>query len=178
MYARSTIGILAAVALALSGQPASRFTLDSIGAIRLSVAGPEARYGVVPAGINLRPVLTISLGATSAQGALQLAMPGDRMPAAGRYAIRSDWTDLETEEQAFHASFVAGSPEHSLGWFHGESGSVTITQADGGRMSGTFEVRARGFLSADPADEDRWVTVLGTFDAQGDTTAATIATRQ
>ena len=42
-------------------------------------------------------------------------------------------------------------------------------------MSGEFEIRARGFLGAHPDDEDQWVTVRGTFQAQGDSTIATIA---
>jgi hypothetical protein len=41
-------------------------------------------------------------------------------------------------------------------------------------MSGTFEVRARGFTAADPLDEEQWVTVRGSFDAAGDSTVASI----
>ena len=176
MYARSsTLAILAAMALVLPAIPAPRFTLGTTGAITLNVAGYEARYGVVPSSVNGRPLLTVSLGATNARGSLMLSVPGDRVPATGRYPIRSSWNDEGIEQHAFHAGLVAGSPEHPLGWFHGESGWVTITDAAEGLMSGQFEIRARGFMSAHPDDENRWVTVRGTFHAHGDSTIATIA---
>jgi hypothetical protein len=130
---------------------------------------------VVPLAVGGRPILALSLGADTGAGALNLALPGDRLPAPGRYPIRASWDAIGTEPDAFHASFMAGAAEHPLGWFHGESGWVTITQAGDGRISGTFEVRARGFLGAAPADENRWVTVRGRFDAAGDTTVAAIA---
>jgi hypothetical protein len=69
---------------------------------------------------------------------------------------------------------MPGSVERPLGWYHGESGWVTITEAGPNRMSGTFEVRARGFTAADPLDEEQWVTVQGSFDAAGDSTIASI----
>jgi hypothetical protein len=101
-------------------------------------------------------------------------MPGAGLPAEGRYPIRSTWDNTATAP-SFNAFFAAGSPEHPLGWFHGEYGTVTITRADDGRLAGRFEIRARGFLSSDPADEDRWVTVTGSFEADGDTTATEVA---
>lgn len=175
MYARSTtLGILSAMALAFLAQRTPRFTLDTTGAISLRATGREARYGVIPPDADGPPLLSVSLGATSASGALQLTVPGGRVPAPGRYHIQSNWGD-PAGGTAFHASFAAGSPEHPLGWFHGESGSVTITRAEGGQLSGRFEILARGFLSADPADEHRLVLVTGSFTAEGDTTATTIA---
>jgi hypothetical protein len=175
MYARSTtLGILSAMTLALPGQRAPRFTLDAAGAVNLSAAGREARYGTIapdPLGPSL---LSISIGPAAAGSALQLSVPGGWAPAAGRYPIRSTWSDPAIAP-AFHASFAAGSAEHPLGWFHGEYGTVTITRAADGQLSGRFEVRARGFLSTDPDNENRWVTVTGSFEAEGDTTATTIA---
>ena len=41
-------------------------------------------------------------------------------------------------------------------------------------MSGTFEVRARGFTAADPLDEEQWVTVRGSVDAAGVSTVSII----
>ena len=55
---------------------------------------------------------------------------------------------------------------------------MTITRWENGRLSGRFEIQARGFLSTDLADEDRWVTVTGSFVAEGDTSATTIAVVQ
>ena len=176
MYARSSIvGIVATMTLSLSGHTASRFRLGTTGAIALNVAGDEARYGVVPPSVNGPPVLVVSLGATSAQAALTLYVPGNGVPAKGRYPIRDAWDENGFGARAFRAGLVAGSPERPLGWFHGESGWVTITDAAAGRMSGRFEIRARGFLSADPKNEDRWVTVRGTFEADGDSTVARVA---
>ena len=33
-----------------------------------------------------------------------------------------------------------------------------------------FEVEGRGFVASDVNDEDRWVSVRGRFEAQGDST--------
>lgn len=176
MYARASIlGIVATVTLGLSAYTASRFTLGTTGAIALSVAGDEARYGVVPPSVNGPPVLVVSLGATSSRAALTLYVPGNGVPAKGRYPIRGAWDENGLEARAFRACLVAGSPERPLGWFHGESGWVTITEAAAGRMSGRFEIQTRGFLKADPENENRWVTVRGTFEADGDSTVTKVA---
>jgi hypothetical protein len=178
MYARSTtLGILSAIALALPEPRAPRFTLDTTGAVSLRAAGHEARYGTIAPDPLGPPLLSISIGPAAAGSVLQLSVPGRWVPAAGRYPIQSTWSDPAITP-VFHASFAAGSPEHPLGWFHGESGTVTITRAADGRLSGRFEIRARGFLSADPADENRWVTVTGSFEADSETTATTIAAAQ
>lgn len=176
MYARSTttLGILSAMALAVPAHRAPSFTLDAAGAVNLSAAGREARYGTIAPDPLGPPLLSISIGPAAAGSVLQLTVPGGWVPETGRYPIQSTWNDPAIAP-AFHASFSAGSPEHPLGWFHGEYGTVTITRAAGGRLIGRFEVRARGFLSADPADEDRWVTVTGSFDAERDTATTAIA---
>jgi hypothetical protein len=179
MYARSAaLGILGAIALALPRPSAPAFTLESTGAFRLRAAGPESRYGVVPQAVRGRPILALTLGAETGGGALYLALPGDRLPAPGRYPIRSSWDEIGSEPRAFRASFMAGTAEHPQGWFHGESGWVTITAAQAGQVSGTFEVQARGFLAADPADETRQVTVRGRFAAAGDSAVTAIASVQ
>jgi hypothetical protein len=175
MYFRATtLGILAAIAAGLSLPSAPTFTLQSTGAVHLRAAGNEARYGVVPQAVRGGPILMVSLGARAA-GALQLIRLGDRLPAPGRYPVRSSWDEFGSDTASFHASFMPGTAEHPLGWFHGESGWVTITQVREGRIAGAFEVRARGFAGDDMDDEDRWVTVRGSFDADGDGTVATIA---
>jgi hypothetical protein len=179
MYARSTtLGILGAIALALPLPSGPTFTLQSTGAVRITVVGHEARYGVVSPEVSGRPILALSLGATTGAGALQVAMPGDRAPMPGRHPIRSSWDGTESDPDSFHASFMAGTAEHPLGWFHGESGWVEIAKTGAGRIAGTFEIRAHGFVGADPAGEDQWVTVRGSFDAEGDSTVATIASVQ
>jgi hypothetical protein len=176
MYARTaTLGILAALTVTLPELSTPSFTLQSTGAVALRATGHEARYGVVPHAVRGRPVLIISLGATAAAGALQLTTMGDQAPAPGRYPIRSSWDELAGDTTSFHASFMPGSVEHPLGWYHGESGWVTIAEAGPGWISGTFELEARGFSAADPRDEERWVTVRGDFEAQSDSTVGTMA---
>ena len=175
MYFRTaTIATIAAAAVALAWQSAPTFTLQSTGAVTLRATGQEARFGVLSQAVRGRPILIVSLGATASAGALQLTVAGDRPPAPGRYPIQSSWDELATDPTSFHASFMPGSVERPLGWYHGESGWVTITEAGPNRMSGTFEVRARGFTAADPLDEEQWVTVRGSFDAAGDSTVASI----
>ena len=177
MYARSaTIGIIAGIAIALPGLVPG-FTLQSTGAVDLRAAGHEAQYGVVPAAVHGKPILVVALGGSSDRGAIQLSHLGSQLPEPGRYPIRSSWDEAGSDTDSFHASFMAGSAEHPRGWFHGESGWVTITKSREGRISGAFEVRARGFMGNDSANEDRWVTVRGSFDAD-DSMVATIASAQ
>ena len=122
-------------------------------------------------------MLTVSLGATGPDSALQLRLPSAGLPHPGRYPIRPSWDDAATAP-AFQAFFAAGSPEQPLGWFHGESGTVTITQADNGKLSGSFEILARGYLAGEKIEAESWVTVNGSFEAEGDSTATTIAQAQ
>jgi len=173
MLARpSTLGIFAAMALALPPSRAPFFTLGAGGAISLAVSSDEARFGMSPEDVEGAPLLTISLGATSAAGSLSLSMTGDRLPAPGRYPVRP-WEDRNAARPQFEALFVAGSPDQPLGAFRGEFGWVTITESKPGRISGVFEVEGRGFVAADMDDEDKWVSVRGRFEAEGDSTITT-----
>lgn len=176
MYARITsLGILAALAVAAASSKPQSFTLHSTGAVDLRATGQEARFGMVPDAVRGRPILVVSLGATGASGAVQLTTLADRPLAPGRYPVRSSWSELPADAVAFHVAFMPGSVEQPLGWYHGETGTVTISEAGPERMTGTFEVEARGFSAADPLDEERWVTVRGSFAAIGDSTVVTIA---
>jgi hypothetical protein len=176
MYSRTaTLGVLAAIAYTLPVPGTPSFTLHSTGAVTLQAAGHQARFGVIPQAVRGRPILLVSLGAAGAAGALQLSVAGDRVPAPGRYPIRSSWDESGNDTNSFHAAFMPGTADHPRGWYHGESGWVTITKSEDGRIAGRFEISARGFATVDPADEDRWVTVRGGFDAQGDSTVTTIA---
>jgi hypothetical protein len=175
MLARSsTVGLAAAIALWFGLYPtAGYFTLESSGAIHVAAVGDEARYGMVHELVNHRPVMAISLGATRATGSLSLYTYGDEVLRPGRYPIVSSLSQGRPAAREFHAAFVAGSPERPLGAFTGQSGWVTITDADAGRISGEFDIRARGFLAAGSQDEDRLVTVQGSFIAEGDSTELT-----
>ncbi|MFL5471783.1 MAG: hypothetical protein ACJ8AM_05445 [Gemmatimonadales bacterium] len=173
MYVRSiAAGCVAAIALNLPAFLAPRFHLDTTGAVQLDAVGHEARYGIIA--VDGASVLTVSLGATGSNSALQLRLPSADLPRPGRYPIRSSWDDTATAP-AFQAFLAAGSPEQPLGWFHGESGTVTITRSDNGMLSGSFEILARGYLAGEKIEAESWVTVKGSFEAEGDSTATTIA---
>jgi hypothetical protein len=178
MYARSSaLGLLAAVALSLSSDSVTNFTLRSSGAVSLSVAGTEAGYGLTRETPEAKPELAISLGVTSGEGALWLFTAGDEIPRTGRYPIHfaSRQDLLAGGGRWFHACFFAGTKERPTGVFHGQSGWVRISAVEGGLISGEFEIRASGFLATGTADEDQWVTLRGTFSAQGDSTIASIS---
>jgi hypothetical protein len=177
MFARSSaVGLLAAIALPLAGEPAPYFTLQSSGAVRLAVTSDEARYGIVPESVNQRPTIAISLGATRGDAALLLYTYADQPLRPGRYPAASALPEQPFAGRVFHPCFVPGSVERPLGFFHGESGWVTITAAEAGRISGEFEIQARGFLADGTANEDQWTTLRGSFSAEGDSTAAAMQT--
>jgi hypothetical protein len=160
---------MAATTLTIPAATAPRYSLGSTGAAAVSASGRDAHYEVNAVDPTQGTRLTISLGAMQGAGALTLSLPGDRLPPKGRYAVSNSGTG------GMHAAFVAGTPEHALGWFEGESGSVTITDVSAGQVSGEFEIKARGFLNGSPEDENQWVTVRGTFTARGDSAIATLA---
>lgn len=143
----STLGVFAVIMLSLPQGRAPFFTLGTSGALNLAAASDEARYGVAPAMEEGSRMLTISLGATRAVGALTLSMSGDRLPRSGRYPVRP-WEQGSAGDAHFEALFVAGAPDHPLGAFRGETGWVTITRAEPGRIVGEFVVEARGFVAA------------------------------
>ena len=161
MYARSTtLGILAAIALGLPrsfgaalharhhrrGPPA---TPPGRGALRHRA--PRRRR---PLRAHRVPRRRPARAARSSS-----ALPGDRLPRPAAIPSGPRWDDTGSDP-AFHASFAAGSPEHPLGWFHGESGSVTITRG-GRRTAVRLASRSRPAASSAPIpdDENRWVTV-------------------
>lgn len=171
MRARSsTVGLLTTLAFSLPADSAPRFTLESTGALRMAVTSEEARFSLVPEPVHGRPVIGISLGATQGDGALLLYTYADEALRPGRYPVGPALPEDPSAGRRFHPCFVAGTVERPLGFFHGEIGWVTITAVEGGRISGEYEMRARGFLASDMEDEDQWVTIRGTFDAEGDGT--------
>ncbi|HET9039152.1 MAG TPA: hypothetical protein VFN40_03215 [Gemmatimonadales bacterium] len=175
MFARSsTLGLVAAVAFTLPSNPSTTLTLHSSGAVRLAVTGTDARYGLSPELEDGKPIMAVTLGATGSGSALWLYTQGDELPRVGRYPIAFSWDHAAgtAEPRWFHACFIAGTTERPAGVFHGQSGWVTITDAAPGHLAGEFELRARGFLVSNEADEDQWVTVRGSFTADGDTAIA------
>jgi hypothetical protein len=177
MLARSSaLGLFATVALSLAADPAApHFTLESSGALRLKVSNADARFEILPEPFHGRPILGISLGASQGDVALLLYTYADEALQPGRYPTASSLPEDRAAGRWFHPCVIAGTVERPMGFFHGESGWVTITAVETGRISGEYEIRARGFLAADTTDEDQWVTIRGTFDATGDSTITTVA---
>jgi hypothetical protein len=175
MYARSSIlGLLAASLLSISSDGGPSFHLASSGAVTLAVTSNEAVFGLVPEQVNEARLIAVSLGATRGEASLTLFTQGNELPRPGRYPVRSTWPEQIESGRIFHACFIAGTPERPVGGFHGESGWVRITRVEGRRISGEFELQARGMLAADMDDENQWVTVRGSFAADGDSTVAEI----
>lgn len=166
----TTLGLLAALAIALPTTPTPTFSYRTSGAVALSASGHAAQFGRLPVTGVEGPLLAIDLSDSAGGAYLGLYTKGDRLPPAGRYQIRFSLEDSATGERGFHACFVAGTAEHPVGVFHAQSGWVTISDVEGGLVSGEFEIRARGFLAANVMDENQWVTLRGTFVARGDST--------
>jgi hypothetical protein len=179
MFARSsTLGLLVTVALSSPTDLTPVYRIQSSGAVSLNAAGTEAQYSLAREKMGGKPVLTISLGATTGAGTLMLFTDGHALPRSGRYPVYFSWEgDSRTEGRWFHACFIAGTVEHPQGVFHGQSGWVTITHDKAGLISGELELRAQGFLASNIQDEDQWVTLQGTFTAAGDSSTASVATR-
>jgi hypothetical protein len=59
-----------------------------------------------------------------------------------------------------------GSVGAPIGAFRAVSGTVTILQSSEDRIVGRYEVKAIGFLAANPEIEDREITVRGGFTAE------------
>jgi hypothetical protein len=172
----SALTLFATVALALAADPAApHFTLESSGALRLTVSNTDARYEILPEPFHGRPILGISLGAIQGEMALLLYTYADEPLQPGRYPVASSLPEDRAAGRWFHPCVIAGTVERPAGFFHGESGWVTITAVEAGRIVGKYEMRARGFLAADTTDDDQWVTIRGTFGAAGDSAGATFA---
>jgi hypothetical protein len=176
MLARSSaLSLFTAVSLSLAADPAApHFTLESSGAFRLTVSNTDARYEILPEPFNGRTVLGISLGARLGDVALLLYTYADELQP-GRYHVASSLPEHRAAGRWFHPCVIAGTVERPAGFFHGESGWVTITAVEAGRISGEYEILARGFLAADTTDENQWVTIRGTFGAVGDSTITSVA---
>lgn len=169
MLARcSILGVLTLVASTRPTPSVPRYSLTTWGAISLATAGNEARLGLVPMQVHGRAMLMLSLGANDPRASLMIYLPGDRVPAPGRYRIGESWDPAPSGDLVLHATLVAGSPERPTGWFEGEAGWVTIGVGTDGAVTGEFEISARGFLGVNPDDEGRRVTVRGSFQAERD----------
>ena len=180
MFTRfSILGLAAALAAAPSPSPfpfpgpGPAFSLASTGALRQSVSGTEAHFSISPDLVEGKRELAIALGPKEGDGAIWLFTGADEPLRPGLYPVVYHWTEHGTgAAREFHACYMPGSAGHPLGMFHSESGWLTITESEPGRIAGTFELQARGFLAANEKDENQWVTVRGTFVAEEDRAVA------
>jgi hypothetical protein len=141
----------------------SHFWMDVEGAHPATVTGRVA-YGVVGHPGEPGASFTITLGASDAEGAVVFTRLDGVTPAPGRYPIGD--TDVVDRVGGFRALYLAGSATRPEGVFHADAGTIEITSAGAGRVSGHFELTATGFLSESPEDESRQVIVRGSFDSQ------------
>lgn len=171
----SLLGLMATLAVSLPSHPAPSYTIEAVGALRLASSGQEARYGLMRDPSNGRAILEISLGATHGEAALLLFSYADSELRPGRYPVAMSLPEGSSAGRWFHPCFSAGTVERPVGFFHGETGWVAITSVGDGQITGEYEMRARGYLASDMDDENQWVTLRGTFVAEGDSTATVMA---
>jgi hypothetical protein len=137
---------------------ASRFEATVRGAVQSPTRG-LAEFGDI--GPSDDRHFSLTMGAYSEQGAVLLSRAGAGRPAAGVYRLR----EAVRESGAFHGLVITGSPSNPTGVFRVQRGTMTITTSTTARISGTFELRAVGFLASDVSREDREVTMTGSFTA-------------
>jgi hypothetical protein len=106
---------------------------------------------------------TISLGAESSSGSILFTRNSAELPAPGEYRIVDAVGNLAGDET--WAMIVLGSPTSPTGAFRATSGTLRITTAADGRLVGSFELDAVGFLAERPDDDSLAIKVTGTFDA-------------
>lgn len=132
------------------------------GAAVTTLAG-NALFGPTRSG-GAAASFSLTLGAYSERGAVTFSRVSALRPRPGRYAIAPMGPGMRGE--AFHALVSLGGPEAPVGVFRAVSGAITITRSDEGKVEGSYELKAVGFLASDPMREDREITVRGGFLAE------------
>jgi hypothetical protein len=148
--------LLSATAAAVPEAPAT-YEAELRGAATTTLRG-SAEFGQARGSADGPFVIT--LGARADDGAVVLTRWDGTRPWAGEYRISKDSID-----DGLQALVVTGSIEHPTGVFRATSGTVAITSSSLRHMAGRFELRAVGFLAADPARENRDLRVRGSFTA-------------
>ena len=139
------------------------------GATRATLAG-QALFGPVQgarscAGSSCSASFSLELGAYSDNGAVVFSRVSAGRPAVGTYKVVPFGPGAESPSE-FHAMVSLGSVGAPVGAFRAVSGTVTILQSSEERIVGRYEVKAIGFLAANPEIEDREITVRGGFTAE------------
>jgi hypothetical protein len=150
-------------AFSISGRPEAG-NLAFIGAISGEVtARPsgDARFGVVQGEDGVPQVFTLSLGANGTEGSVLFTRKSGARLSVGTYEISG--ADLETSD--IRALVMTGSADHPTGVFQAQSGELVITAASDRTISGSFRIKAAGFLASSPEIEDRPISAHGRFTA-------------
>lgn len=136
------------------------FSAEIAGEITARPSG-TARFGVTGGTGDVPAVFTISLGADAEDGSVLFTRRSGARLSPGTYTIsaRDDGND------DLRALVMTGSATRPTGVFQGQSGTLVVTSASDREIRGTFRIEARGFLAAQPALENRPVTVAGAFSA-------------
>lgn len=142
----------------------SRFTADARGTVNAQHTG---RVALGPAGRQGEPgaSYTITLGADGAAGAIVFTRLAGARPEPGRYPI-GESAALDSAG-GFRVLYLAGDATRPEGIFRAETGTLDITAGGPGRVSGSFEFVASGFVADRPADESGRVRVTGVFHGTG-----------
>jgi hypothetical protein len=122
--------------------------------------GGTAEFGAVPSTAE-GGAFTLTLGARDAAGAVVFTRTDGLPLTPGTYVV----SDLGEGSGVVRALVVTGPPSRPTGAFRGWSGLLTVATASDSAMTGTFEVRATGFLARDPANERSRIEVAGSFTA-------------
>lgn len=161
------MGLAATLATATPSRSAHEGSVQ--GALRANLVG-QAVFGPVVgakacAGSSCSASFSLELGAYSDNGAVVFSRVTAERPKVGSYKVVAFGPGAEGPEQ-FHAMISLGSVASPLGAFRAVSGSVTILQSTPDKIIGRYEVKAVGFLAADPENESREITVRGGFTAE------------
>lgn len=148
------LGVLAAT---MAAAAPSWFEAHTTGAKVLSLRG-TAEFGPVRGPDGSGPFV-LSMGAASSTGALVFTASGGARPKPGVYRLG------ENPSEGMQALVVTGPATRPTGAFRARSGTLTVTRSRDDVIEGRFEIDAVGFMASDPADEERGLTVRGSFTA-------------
>jgi hypothetical protein len=140
------------------------FTALVSGSVQTVLSG-NAVFGPVRNTTRAPGSFSLTLGAYSDNGAVVLSRVAAGQPKPGTYRVTA-FTGGPEKDDEFHALVSLGSAANPLGAFRGMSGTVTITQSAPDRIVGRYELHAVGFMAADMDDDEREITVRGSFAAR------------
>lgn len=168
--------VLAAVTPTSSVGPSTHFAHVK-GAMETNVAG-RAVFGQTGGAClkvsSCTGSFSLELGAYSEEGAVVFSRVASSRPEVGTYAV-SPFENGPESDGEFHALISLGSVTAPSGVFRAISGKVTITQSTESKVVGYYEVKAIGFLAAQPEIENRTITVRGGFTAEPATMSSMFA---